>query len=189
VTVVRARALCFPSYDVGFARVVEAILTEDPGITPAALQARLRNLSPSTIVRARELSGERDQTLYVFRDGRWARGIEPDWWQDPSVGHVTVSTVTGEATDVDQAFLDLIGADRSWVVGRHYDAFVVPQARVEAEVLYRVTIEQGVVHSVSRVNGPDDRGVTCEYRAELTDPETIVIAVRAAFLAQGPALG
>ena len=187
MTFVRARALCFPSYDVGFARVVEAILAEDPGITPGALQTRLRHLSPATIVRARELSGEQDQTLYVFRDGRWARGIEADWWLEPNVGHVTVSTASGEAIDVDQTFLDLIGADRAWVVGRRYDAFVVPQARVEAEVLYRTALEQGTVHSVARVNGPGDRGVTVEYRAERTSAEEIVVACRAAFLAQGPA--
>jgi hypothetical protein len=69
-------------------------------------------------VRARELSGESDETLYVVRDGRWARGMEPEWWQDPGVGHVTVTTETGAAIDVDQSFLDLIGADRDWVVGR-----------------------------------------------------------------------
>jgi hypothetical protein len=189
VTFVRARALCFPSYDLGFARVVESILADDPDITPDALQTRLRNLSPATIVHARELSGEREQTLYVFRDGRWARGIEPDWWVQPSVGHVTISTVSGEATDVDQAFLDLIGAERDWVVGRRYTDFVVPQARVAAEVLYQTTLDEGVVHSIAKINGPGDRGVTAEFRAELVEPTVIVVAVRAAFLAQGPALG
>ena len=189
MTVARARALCFPSYDLGFARVVEAILAEDPEVTPTALQTRLRNLSPATIVRARELSGEDQQTLYVFRDGRWARGIEPDWWHDPSVGHVTISIVSGEATDVDQPFLDLIGGERDWVIGRRYDAFVVPQARVAADVLYRTAIEEGVVHSIARINGPGDRGIDAEYRAERIDPETIVVAVRSAYLAQGPAIG
>jgi hypothetical protein len=185
MTLVRARALCFPAYDVGFARVVESILTDDPGITAGALQARLRNLAPATIVRARELSGERDQTLYVFRDGRWAGGSEPDWWQGKDVARVTVSVETGAVVDADRALLDLIGADRGWVIGRLYHEFVVPQARVASEVLYQTTIETGQVHSVARVIGPNGRGVTVEFRAEVTG-DKIVIAVRSAYLAQGP---
>jgi len=185
MSVLRARALCFPSYDTGFARVVEAILAEDPSITPPALQSRLRNLSPAAIVRARELSGESDETLYVFRDGRWARGIEAEWWEDPSVGHVTIVTETGAAIEVDQAFLDLIGADRDWVMGRLYNDFVVPQARVEADILYRTTLETGSVHSIARVIGPGGRGVTCEFRA-VVHGDRIEIAVRAAYLAQSP---
>ena len=185
MTLVRARALCFPAYDVGFARVVEAILTDDPVITPGALQTRLRNLAPATIVRARELSGERDQTLYVFRDGRWAQGIESEWWQETDVALVTVSVETGAVVDVDRSFLDLIGADRDWVMGRLYHEFVVPQARVAADVLYQTTLETGEVHSIARVIGPKGRGVTCEFRAEVAD-DRIIVAVRSAFLAQGP---
>jgi hypothetical protein len=131
------------------------------------------------------LSGESDATLYVFRDGRWARGMEPEWWQDPSVGHVTVATETGTAIDVDQTFLDLIGADRDWVVGRLYHDFVVPQARVAADVLYRTTLETGSVHSIARVIGPGGRGLTCEFRAVI-ESDRIEIAVRSAYLAQSP---
>jgi hypothetical protein len=182
---VRARALCFPSYDVGFARVVETILAEVPEIAPLALQTRLRALSPATIVRTHELSGERDQTLYVFRDGRWARDIEPDWWRENEVANVTVSAATGAAIDVDQAFLDLIGADREWVIGRLYHEFVVPDARVAADVLYQTAMETGTVHSIARVAGPGDRNLICEYRAAVSGGE-ITVAVRSAFLAQGP---
>jgi hypothetical protein len=136
-------------------------------------------------VRARELSGERDQTLYVFRDGRWTRGSEPDWWQEKDVARVTVSVETGAAVDVDQSFLDLIGADRDWVIGRLYHEFVVPQARVAADVLYQTTIETGQVHSIARVIGPNGRGVTCEFRGAVSGDQ-IIVAVRSAYLAQGP---
>ena len=186
MTLVRAQALCFPSYDLGFARVVETILAEDPDITPLVLQARLRDLSPATIVRAHELSGDHDETLYVFRDGRWARDIEPNWWRENEVAHVTVSAATGAAIDVDQAFLDLIGADREWVIGRLYHEFVVPEARVAADVLYQTAKQTGTVHSIARVAGPDERSLVCEFRAAVSGDE-IVVAVRSAFLAQGPA--
>ena len=185
VTLVRARALCFPAYDVGFARVVEAILSEDPGITADALQARLRNLVPATIVHARELSGESEQTLYVFRDGRWAGGVESVWWQQKDVARVTVSLETGAVVDADRALLDLIGADREWVIGRMYHEFVLPQARVASDALYQTAIETGEVHSVARVIGPSGRGVTVEFRAEV-DGNQMIVAVRSAFLAQGP---
>lgn len=185
VTLVRARALCFPAYDVGFARVVEAILSDDPGITADALQTRLRNLVPATIVRARELSGESQQTLYVFRDGRWAGGGESDWWQEKGVARVTVSIETGAVVDADRALLDLIGADREWVIGRMYHEFVLPQARIASDALYQTAIETGEVHSIARVIGPSGRGVTVEFRAAV-DGDRMIVAVRSAFLAQGP---
>jgi hypothetical protein len=185
VTLVRARALCFPAYDVGFARVVEAILSDDPGITADALQTRLRNLVPATIVRARELSGESEQTLYVFRDGRWAGGGESEWWQEKGVARVTVSIETGAVVDADRALLDLIGADREWVIGRMYHEFVLPQARIASDALYRTAIETGEVHSIARVIGPSGRGVTVEFRAAV-DGDRMIVAVRSAFLAQGP---
>jgi hypothetical protein len=185
MTMARARALCFPAYDVGFARVVESMLADDPGISAGALETRLRNLAPATIVRARELSGERDQTFYVFRDGRWSRGVEPDWWKGTDAAHVTVSIESGAVVDADQALLDLIGADRDWVIGRAYYEFVLPQARVASDVLYQTTIDTGHVHSVARVIGPKGRGVTVEFRAEVSGDQ-IFIAVRSAYLAQAP---
>jgi hypothetical protein len=39
--------------------------------TPQELQAALRQQFPSATVHARELDGERQPVLYVYRDGRW----------------------------------------------------------------------------------------------------------------------
>jgi len=41
--------------------------------TVGELQALLRVRYPNSIVRPRELSGERILVWYVYRDGRWAR--------------------------------------------------------------------------------------------------------------------
>jgi hypothetical protein len=185
MTVVRARALCFPSYDHGFARVVEAILAQDPEISPLDLQARLRRLAPSATVRTKELSGEQDETLYVFRDGRWGREADPAWWTDPRVGHVTVSSETGAALATNDAFLRLVGAREEWVIGRLYHEFVLPQARVDADVLYQTALETGLVHSVASVIGPGGRAITCEFRGE-TQGDRIEVWVREAFLAESP---
>jgi len=185
MTLVRARALCFPSYDDGFARVVEAILAQDPGISPSDLQTRLRRLAPSAIVRARELSGEQDETLFVFRDGRWGREADPAWWTDPRVARVTVSSETGAATATNDAFLRLIGVREEGVIGRVYHEFVLPQARVAADVLYQTTLETGLVHSIAKVIGSGGRAVTIEFRAE-TQGGQIEVMVREAFLAESP---
>jgi hypothetical protein len=40
-------------------------------IDPAELQRRLRARFPHSVVRPRELSGERTEIWYVYRDGRW----------------------------------------------------------------------------------------------------------------------
>jgi hypothetical protein len=42
-------------------------------IDPDELQRRLRERFPHSIVRPRELSGERAAIWYVYRDGRWIR--------------------------------------------------------------------------------------------------------------------
>ena len=59
------------------------------------------------------------------------------------------------------------------------------EARVASDVLFQTAIETGQVHSVARVIGQNGRGVTVEFRAEVTG-DHMTIAVRAAFLAQGP---
>ena len=59
-----------PADDKVFRGAVQALI--DAGINdPAALQAKLREHYPSAVVRPRDLSGERKDSWYVYRDGRW----------------------------------------------------------------------------------------------------------------------
>ena len=183
MAILRARALCFPSDDVGFARVVEHYLDDAPGSTAAQLQERLRLIAPNATVRARELSGEGEPTLYVYRDGRWTHDAQPGWWNRADAAKVTVSAATGAVTKASDAFLRLLGADGDWVVGRLYHEFVLPEARVASEVLHQVTLSTGRVHSIARVVAPDGRHVTCEFRAELHGDE-IEVRVRRVTLAE-----
>ncbi len=48
-----------------------AELTTDTVADPTDLQERLRERYPEAIVRRRELSSERTEVWYVYRDGRW----------------------------------------------------------------------------------------------------------------------
>ncbi len=59
----------FPRTDPEFVSSVYTSIVDDDD--PAALQARLREAYPLAVVRRREISGERVEVWYVYRDGRW----------------------------------------------------------------------------------------------------------------------
>ena len=61
-----------PLGDEDFAAFAKAALNGGV-IDPTELQRRLRLRFPQSIVRPRELSGERMEVWYVYRDGRWIR--------------------------------------------------------------------------------------------------------------------
>ena len=55
--------------DADFVAAVEA---EGPNsVTPAALEAHLRETYPKAVVRPRQLEGERAEVWYVYREGYW----------------------------------------------------------------------------------------------------------------------
>ncbi len=60
-----------PAGDADFGRV--ALALERTVATPRELQARLRDVYPDALVRARDLSGERLRVWYVYREGHWVR--------------------------------------------------------------------------------------------------------------------
>jgi PAS domain-containing protein len=177
-----ARALCFPSHDFGFARIVQRMLADRPTIGAGELERRLRSIAPSATVRARALSGERDQTFYVYRDGRWSPDAEPDWWVRTDTARATVSIATGAVIDANEALGALLGADRRWIIGRRYFDFVLPAARMASEVLFQTAVDTGSVQSIARVACPDGRQRTCEFRGEVLGAE-IVVHVRAVAMA------
>jgi hypothetical protein len=59
-----------PIDDAEFSALAES-LAGDPQITPEELQGGLRLTFPAAVVRARDLSGEKDRIWYVYRDGHW----------------------------------------------------------------------------------------------------------------------
>ena len=42
-------------------------------MVPSALQRAIRQRYPKSVVRPRDLAGERAEIWYVYRDGRWVR--------------------------------------------------------------------------------------------------------------------
>jgi hypothetical protein len=65
----RVRAICVPSSDVVFQRVVRGVLISKSIASPRELEDELRRLYPSVRVRRRDLSGEQGVTWYVYREG------------------------------------------------------------------------------------------------------------------------
>ena len=61
-----------PAFDIAFRDRAEAALQE--GQSVHELQQILRGDYPRTVVRARDLAGERQLVWYVYRDGHWVAG-------------------------------------------------------------------------------------------------------------------
>jgi hypothetical protein len=65
----RVRAVCVPSSDPVFGRVVHGVLMSKAITSTHELEDALRQLYPMVRVRPRELSGELGVTWYVYREG------------------------------------------------------------------------------------------------------------------------
>ena len=64
----RVRAICLPSSDPVFQRVVQSVLMSKSITSTRELEDELRGLYPAVRVRRRELSGENGVTWYVYRE-------------------------------------------------------------------------------------------------------------------------
>ena len=69
MTETRPNLVTNPVDDVGFRDAAEAALLD--GQSAADLQQALRRRYPRAVVRARDLTGERNAVWYVYRDGHW----------------------------------------------------------------------------------------------------------------------
>jgi len=65
-----------PAGDAAFRDHAEAAFQE--GQSVAELQQILRRDYPRTVVRARDLAGERQVVWYVYREGHWVARHDPD---------------------------------------------------------------------------------------------------------------
>jgi len=69
----RVRAVCVPSADIVFERVVQGVLVSKSFSSTRELEDELRRFYPAVRVRRRELSGEQGLTWYVYREGDFPR--------------------------------------------------------------------------------------------------------------------
>jgi PAS domain S-box-containing protein len=160
--------LSFPSDDETLRRLVEDLLNDPAIVSPAGLETRLRPVYPQVTVRERGLAGERAETWYVYRDGRYLGGVaEPGWWTTPGTAWLEYDS-DGRVTIASEEFSRLIGATPEAIAGRHFTEFVPADAADPVERLYAILQEQGWIMSVARVIADDGQPVDIEHREELT---------------------
>lgn len=153
-----------PSSDVVLRRVVERVTQTDQPETADDLAARLRPLYPRIAVFERQLSGERAQ-FYVYRDGRYEPERRDDWWEEPGVPCVHVSAGTGRLTVVTPEWGELMRANATELVGRHFVEFVLPEAQAGAQAMFEAVIQFHEVRSEALVRRPDGTTLMIEFRA------------------------
>jgi PAS domain-containing protein len=159
-----------PSHDVVLRRVVDRITAEDAPGTAAELAARLRPLFPRVAVFERQLSGEWPH-LYVYRDGRYEPERPDAWWSEPGVPCARISARSGILTSVTGAWAQLMRAQESDLVGRHFLDFVVPEARAAAQAMFEAVMQEREVRSEALVVRPDGTTLLIEFRAAQRDGE------------------
>jgi PAS domain-containing protein len=133
------QVITIPSTDSAFRSHVTRILRESAA-TPGALERRLRRIFPRVIVRERTLSGE-PPTWYVYRDGRWLSSQTGEWWQQPEVPRIVVSS-DGFIAEASPTAGGLLGIDPERAHLHHFTDFVVPGTLEDAQALFGV-IQQG----------------------------------------------
>src|SRR4051794_841127 len=82
--------ITIPSTDSAFRSHVIRTLGNS-ALVPRDLERSLRRIFPRVIVRERTLSGE-PPTWYVYRDGGWLSAQTGEWWQQPGMPTVVVSS-------------------------------------------------------------------------------------------------
>jgi PAS domain-containing protein len=163
-----------PSGDQAFTRVVSAAAS---GVgSPAELEERLRPLYPNATVAERGLAGE-PRIVYVYRDGHFTSDSDQPWWDEPGVARITIRVETGEITEVNDRWSQLMAAPRETLSGRPYTDFVLPEAVPAAQALLGSILELGEARSSVVLRRPDGTRLTIEFRAVL-DGENLRVAYR-----------
>lgn len=134
-----AQVITIPSTDTAFRSLVERIVV-DAGAVPVELEGRLRRIFPRVIVRERKLSGE-PRTWYVYRDGGWLASQTGEWWQQPSMPRLVLSS-DGFVTEASATAAGLLGIDPASLGLYHLTDFVLPGTLEDANALFAV-IQQG----------------------------------------------
>jgi PAS domain S-box-containing protein len=170
--------LVFPSDDETLLRLVRELVRDSSIRSPANLEEVLRPLHPGLVVRGREISAEALETWYVYRDGSFTpRGRHTPWWNSADAAWV-VYDQTGAVLDANAAFVALMGVpDTAGLRGRSYLDFVVPDAAMPAELLFRMALRGEAIESRARIVRLDGSHLDIEHRTWLT-PDGVRSSIR-----------
>lgn len=160
------RAICLPSADRAFARLVDHWMSESGARSPGHLEQALQPLFPYVKVSPRQLSGEAGLTWYVYRDGRFQARADDEWWETDSAGRAILDRETGDVLEADACMGELLRADPSALVGRSYVDFIPSTARDLAVALFDVTTGLPLVETVARLLRADGSVLDVEIRGQ-----------------------
>jgi PAS domain-containing protein len=160
--------LCFPPYDVVFARLATERLAALPARDPGALQAELRATFAGATVRRREplASLGRGEAWYAYRDGRYSPFTDTPWWEAPDVARLEIDA-EGRYVGANEAALALIGVDAQDLARIRSGDLTDAATRPTVPWLWQLLQDVGELHSTSRLVTPDGRRVPIEYRLVL----------------------
>lgn len=127
--------ITIPASDAAFREHVHGL---GPLTTPRELEQRLRRIFPRVVVRERTISGA--PGWYVYRDGSWSSSLISDWWDDPRLPRVVVST-EGWVVEANATAAGLLGMEPADVTSHHFTDFVVPGTLEDSMGLFRIVQE------------------------------------------------
>jgi PAS domain-containing protein len=168
----RASLFTVPSSDRAFAQFVRRISAHLPDASPSDLQARLRGLYPSVLVRPRGLSSE-DHTWYVYREGRWVDGKAGDWWHEESMPRMDIDR-DGFIASANATAGEAFGIAPNRLVHRHYTDFAVPGTGADMILMREIMLAVGEAGGTFRHIRADGDVRIAEYHSIATDSGSTV---------------
>lgn len=153
----------FPPNDEAFGALARKLLAAEPGITPEALEGRLRDVYPRVTVRARNelVNFGRERVWYAYRDGRYSPFGGAAWWESPAAATVVIDG--GRYVDANEAALALLATDRDDVLAARPGDFTGPAHRALVPWLLQLLEDTGELHSVSVLQPRQGPAIPVEY--------------------------
>jgi PAS domain S-box-containing protein len=154
-----------PSSDPAFARAAGRLAADAE--SPAELEARLRAMYPRAVVRERALANE-PRVLYIYRDGRYQRQRNDEWWTGSGNATAAIDLRTGTITAASREWAELLGDGVERVEGRPYRDFLVPEAAEAATEVIEALRESGELTSEMLMRTLDGSLIALDFHAVLT---------------------
>jgi PAS domain-containing protein len=162
--------MTIPSDDVAFGEHCQRLLHRHRHGQPGQLEAHLRRLFPSVVVRERVLSGE-PTAWYVYRDGGWRGSGTRPWWLERRMPRLVLSP-DGWLQQADAAARSLLGLgdDES----AHYTDWVTPGTLEDAQMLFAAVAEGHPLEGTLLIRPTDGATIACQVRGERHDTDIVV---------------
>lgn len=177
-TVEGTALLCFPPTDAVFAAHARRLLERLGTSEPAALEAALRGLYSSAVVREREaLASFGQRAWYVYRDGSHSPFVEGEpWWGRPETARVVIGP-DGCYVGANEPALALMGVTREELLTARSGDFTTPEHREVVPWLLDLLRSTGELHSTSVLcprDGRPEHPVEFHLERDPEDPLRIV---------------